>query len=82
MNCNDCRVKDSVDYCDECDNEFCFDCRLANTEERDGEDCCKGCAPMVLPMILKKLSMQNEDMAKLRKENEELRVKLECKNSE
>ena len=94
MNCSDCRtdVQDPVDYCDECDNDFCNDCQLASTKKRDGENCCKGCAAMVLPTILKEitklrkdseeLSKQNEDMAKLRKENEELRKKLECKNSQ
>ena len=91
MNCSDCRtdVHDPVDGCTECDNDFCIDCQLASTKERDGKECCQGCAAMVLPTILKEITKLrkdkeelNEDMAKLRKENEDLRTKLECKNSQ
>jgi len=76
QNCADCYDSEeySVKYCRECENEYCNGCRLEIVKKYGAGECCSGCAgDVVVPHLLQ----QVEEMAKLRKENKELREKVE-----
>ena len=83
QNCEECyngNEYSSVKYCGECENEYCNGCSLKHVKTYGADECCSGCVGNVVPLLLQqntKLSKEVEEMAKLRKENEELREKVE-----
>ena len=72
-NCDECFDGEqyTVNFCEECEEEFCFDCQLTYTK-KEGENCCERCAGMVTPMIVKENTKLCKKVEELTKENKEL----------
>ena len=72
-------VKNTVDHCDECGENYCSDCKLKKVKSGEyGSDCIR-CSGSVCHIILEeneKLT-KNEELDQLRREVEELRAKVE-----
>jgi len=74
--CQDCYDGKEYDVkaCEKCASTFCTECNLDLIRKHGVE--CRTCAPDTIPRILDENARQKEEMALLRKENEDLREKL------
>ena len=62
----------TVARCDDCEAEYCSDCRYLQCSKDEWSSACDGCLKLVAPMLVKENNKLQQEIKELRKENRQL----------